>query len=123
MSAERAPRSRLRVVDGEDDAAVPLRRVLKQRRTVSGWRSLLRLAAGIGCLLLGVIGLFVPVLQGILLLAFGAALLAPDFPPARRLMVRTYRRWPRLRRRVPRGLRRLGRPSAEDCDETGRGSA
>lgn len=93
--------------------------VLQRHRKARGWRRILRVAAGVGCVLLGVIGLFVPVLQGLMLLALGAALLAPDFPPARRLVVGAYRRWPRVRRRVPRVLRRFGRSSpAEESDES-----
>jgi uncharacterized membrane protein YbaN (DUF454 family) len=51
------------------------------------WR-IIRLAAGWTLLLLGVIGLFLPVLQGILFIASGLALLSTESQWARRLLER-----------------------------------
>ena len=53
-----------------------------------------RLVLGWTCLVLGVIGLFVPVLQGILLLLLGMALLSKDSRWARRCLLRLRRRYP-----------------------------
>ena len=60
-------------------------------------------------LVLGVAGLGLPFLQGILHLLVAAMLMAPDFRPARKLSLGMYRRWPRVRRLIPKWLRRLSR--------------
>ena len=57
------------------------------------WR-IVRISAGIGLAILGVAGLFLPVLQGILLLVASVFVLSVDVPVFRRL-----RRW--LARRFP----------------------
>ena len=67
-----------------------------------------RWLAGWGFLALGVLGLFLPVLQGILFLAVGFALLAPYVPLFRRWRRWFFRRFPRLREAV-RGLKRRWR--------------
>lgn len=54
----------------------------------------LRLALGWTCLVLGVVGLFLPVLQGVLFLAIGLMVLAPEQEWARRLLDRLNRRFP-----------------------------
>ena len=50
-----------------------------------GWRGfrILRVFAGFVLLLLGVVGLFLPVLQGVLLILAGLAVLGRDLPWAR----------------------------------------
>jgi hypothetical protein len=53
-----------------------------------------KIAAGVGCLVLGVIGLFLPFLQGILFLIIGLTLLSQESELVRRTVVR-------LRRYVP----------------------
>ena len=55
----------------------------------------LRISSGVLLLLLGVAGLFLPLLQGVLLLIAGLAVLAVDVPLARNL----YRRLKSWRRR------------------------
>ena len=53
------------------------------------WRPLLRIlriAAGFALLLLGVIGLFLPVLQGVLMVLAGLAILGRDFPWSRAIV-------------------------------------
>ncbi len=82
-------------MSGADGTAAPPAR---RRRGPQGWRRAGRVVSGVLLLLLGVVGLFVPVLQGVLLLVAGVAVLAPVFPPARRVLVAVHRRWPRLRR-------------------------
>lgn len=67
----------------------------------------LALAIGWPLMLLGVVGLFVPVLQGLLFIALGAWLLAPHAPAVRRAVV-----WVRWRYRAWRIRRRTGRPPA-----------
>ena len=104
---------------GGPPAALPAERVtglLRKSRAVGRWKRIAALVSGTLLVVLGVIGLFVPVLQGVLFLALGMVLLAPVFPPARRAMVWAFRRWPRLRRAVPRRLRRRAQVT-EDSDE------
>jgi uncharacterized membrane protein YbaN (DUF454 family) len=54
------------------------------------------LASGWMFIFLGVLGLFLPILQGILFLAIGAYLLSLESPMARRVIERIRRRYPRL---------------------------
>jgi hypothetical protein len=54
----------------------------------------------------GLLGLVLPILQGILFLAIGALLLAPYVPFFRRLKVLLYRRFPKVRGSVERIKRR-----------------
>ena len=56
------------------------------------------LAAGWFFTVLGILGLFLPVLQGILFLAIGAYLLSLESPWARRVIEKARRRYPRLGR-------------------------
>jgi uncharacterized membrane protein YbaN (DUF454 family) len=56
------------------------------------WRRVALLTAGWTCIALGFAGLFLPVLQGILLLAIGLLLLSAEYHFARKWM-----RWLRLR--------------------------
>lgn len=78
-----------------------------RRRKVMG-RALRWTLVGVN-LVLGIAGLVLPGLQGILHLVIGAALLAPDIPAARRLTLRLFRKWPWVRRRLPRAIRDLTR--------------
>jgi hypothetical protein len=52
---------------------------------------------GLGCcfIVLGILGLFLPVLQGILFLCIGLMLLAHAWPPAHRLLERLRQRFPK----------------------------
>lgn len=59
-------------------------------RWVSGWTF-------IG---LGIIGLFLPILQGILFIVIGLVLLAPYVPLFRKIRIRILLRFPRLRLRL-----------------------
>lgn len=69
----------------------------------------LRLSAATVLVALGIVGLVLPVLQGVLTLLVAAALLSPDVPPARRLLLSGMRRWPEARRKLPSWVRRLMR--------------
>jgi len=64
------------------------------------WTSLLRMAFGVFFLFLGVIGLFLPVLQGLLFLVIGVALLADHIPVFARIRNAIYRRFPRVEHAV-----------------------
>ena len=66
------------------------------------WR-LVRLSAGWALLVLGIIGLFLPVLQGLVFIASGLALLSTDLPWAKKLLEH-FSRWraQRLASRRPR---------------------
>jgi uncharacterized membrane protein YbaN (DUF454 family) len=58
---------------------------------------IIRITAGWLLIVLGLIGLVVPILQGLLFLAIGAALLAPSVPIFHRASVALRRRFPALR--------------------------
>ena len=60
------------------------------------WKRFLILASGWGFVFLGVLGIFLPVLQGILFLAIGFYLLSLESPRARRMMDKLRRRYPKL---------------------------
>ncbi len=57
------------------------------------------LALGWGFVLLGIVGLVVPILQGFLFLLIGLALLSSESKTARRLLVRLRARYPGLSER------------------------
>lgn len=97
--------------DESDGRAAPLpperaHRLLHRSRAIGRWKRLGYITAGIVCLIIGVIGGPVPVFQGWIFVGLGIGFLAPVFPPARRAMVWAFRRWPRLRRAIPRRFRR-----------------
>jgi len=73
------------------------------------WTSLLRMTFGVLFLVLGVIGLFLPVLQGILFLVVGVALLADHIPVFARIRNAIYRRLPRVEHAVHRVRERCRR--------------
>jgi uncharacterized membrane protein YbaN (DUF454 family) len=58
---------------------------------------------------LGVIGVITPVMPQTFFFLVAVLLVAPDFPPARRLGTAIFRRWPKLRRLVPRRFRDEGK--------------
>lgn len=68
----------------------------------------LRVAAGVILLILGVLGLFLPVLQGLLFLIAGTLLLAVDIPFFRALLIRLQKKIPSLRKPVKRARKWLG---------------
>ncbi len=72
--------------------------------------------AGWACLLIGVIGLFLPVLQGWLFISIGAVLLAPDIALFRKLECWVERRFPMVRGALSKLRVRLGRPAASPCE-------
>lgn len=57
-------------------------------------KRVVRLVLGWTCLVLGVIGLFVPILQGVLLILLGLALLSRDSRWARRCLLKLRLRFP-----------------------------
>ena len=65
----------------------------------------LRLTLAVVFFLLGIVGLVVPLMPQLLFFAISAILVAPDFPPARRLVKWIFSRWPKLQRALPRRLR------------------
>ena len=66
-----------------------------------------RVFFGVFFLVLGVLGIFLPILQGLIFLALGLALLAPHVPFIRRLRDRMYSRYPRTERFVAAMRRRF----------------
>ena len=61
-----------------------------------GLRHWLLVGLGWGFVVLGIVGLFLPILQGILLLAIGAAILAGESARARLLLRRFGKRYPAI---------------------------
>ena len=59
-------------------------------------RRLFRMAAGWFFIVLGILGLFLPILQGFLFLAVGAFLLAPYIPVFRKIRSRLYAKYPKI---------------------------
>lgn len=51
-------------------------------------------------MVLGIAGLFLPILQGILFLAIGMALLAPYIPLFQRMKLALYRKYPKLEEKI-----------------------
>ncbi len=60
----------------------------EERQERGRWKRWIRLVTGWGLILGGVVGLFLPFLQGIALIVAGLALLSRDAPWARRCMQR-----------------------------------
>ncbi len=70
-------------------------------------KATLRLVFGWIFIVLGVAGLFLPVLQGLLFIAIGIALLAHHIPLFARIRNAAYRRFPKLQRLVRRARARI----------------
>lgn len=77
-------------------------------------RGVLRHLAGWGLLCLGGAGLFLPILQGWLLIGLGALLLAPDVPLFARLICLVEKRFPRVRGSIE-AMRRSLRQRRPPC--------
>jgi uncharacterized membrane protein YbaN (DUF454 family) len=80
-----------------------MRRFLRDRRV----KTVLRLVFGWFFIGLGILGLFLPILQGLIFLALGIALLAPHVPFFRRMRDAIYRHSPRTRAFVSRTRARV----------------
>jgi len=52
----------------------------------TGWRAIIRIITGIALLLVGVVGLILPIMPGWVFIIPGLMILADYFPPARRLL-------------------------------------
>ena len=52
----------------------------------TGWRAIVRIASGIGLLIVGIIGLILPVMPGWVFVIPGLMILADYFPPVKRLL-------------------------------------
>jgi uncharacterized protein len=79
------------------------------------------LVLGWGFIVLGVIGLFLPFLQGILSLFIGLAILSSEYAWARRLILKLRQRFPRIARTADEAsakaaswLRRISRHPSDD---------
>lgn len=62
-------------------------------------KRILRLVVGWLFMVLGVAGLFLPILQGVLFLGIGLAILAPEWPWAQRQLDRLRHRYPEMARK------------------------
>ena len=79
----------------------------KSARSLPAWKRLLLLFVGWTLLLLGVIGLVLPVLQGWLMIFTGAAVLSLVSEMAYEALRWAFQRWPRGWRRVSKLRRRM----------------
>jgi uncharacterized protein YqgC (DUF456 family) len=65
-------------------------------------KRLLRIFAGLVLIILGLVGLVVPILQGWLFLALGALILSPDIPIFARIVAWIEKRFPMVKDQVKR---------------------
>lgn len=84
-------------------------------------KRILVLIVGWGFILLGIVGLFLPVLQGVLFLLIGLIVLSSEYVWAHHLLTRLRQRFPKLSRTADRAeekarnwLRRLSRQRSPD---------
>ncbi len=98
----------------------PIPAALRHSRLRRRVNRALRWLAALVLLVVGIAGLVLPGIQGVLTLLVSVALVAPDVPAARRLVLILLRRFPALRRRLPkrvrRGIRGDRRDSGEESD-------
>lgn len=80
-----------------------LKQFLEHHRT----KQLIRMSLGWFFIVFGVLGLFLPFLQGILFLAVGVALLADHIPFFMKIKKRIYHKFPKLEKLVHREHARL----------------
>jgi len=59
-------------------------------------KRILILGAGWGCILLGIAGLFLPILQGVLFLLIGLVILSTEYIWAHRLLAKVRERFPKI---------------------------
>jgi uncharacterized membrane protein YbaN (DUF454 family) len=55
-------------------------------RPHTGWRAVFRIMSGIGLLLIGIVGLILPIMPGWIFVIPGLMILADYFPPIKRLL-------------------------------------
>ena len=73
-----------------------------RRRRMPRWK---RLCLAAGFFVLGVIGVITPVMPQTIFFLIALLLVGPDIPPLRRAGAAILRRWPKLRRLIPRRFR------------------
>jgi uncharacterized protein (TIGR02611 family) len=78
------------------------------RRTDPVWARAGRIALGFVVVVFGIIDLPLPG-PGTVFIAIGLLILAPEIPAVRRLLAGLFRRWPHVRRRVPKKHRKFSR--------------
>lgn len=76
-------------------AKLPDKQTLPARRRPR-WKRWLILAAGWFFIFLGILGIFLPILQGVLFLAIGSYMLSLESPWVRKKMLTLQRRYPKL---------------------------
>lgn len=62
----------------------------------SGWKRIAVIVTGWAFIVLGIVGLFLPVLQGVLFLIVGLVILSTEYHWARRILHRLGTRFPKL---------------------------
>lgn len=91
----RLPESERRVLRAH--AAARMHPIAPHRPRRSAWKRWSVIGAGWVFIVLGALGMFLPILQGFLFLAIGIALLAREIEWVRRRRERLYARYPTLR--------------------------
>jgi hypothetical protein len=81
----------------------------ERRRPWPVWLRATNVLLGVGCIVVGIAGVLLPVLPGTPFLVIAYLLLVPEFPWLGKPVVKALRRWPKLRRKLPPGLRRRPR--------------
>ena len=72
-------------------------------------KRLLLLLVGWFCLLLGIVGLFLPVLQGILFIVIGLTLLSSEYVWSRKLLAALNAKFPKISRAAKRAMVKANR--------------
>ena len=80
----------------------------KRKLILSKVRRTIRLIFGWLFIFLGVLGLFLPVLQGILFLVVGSLLLSPEIPLFQKIHDRLHEKFPKLREKAHRLRSKFG---------------
>ena len=70
-------------------------------------KRILLIATGWVCIVLGIAGLFLPVLQGVLFLVIGLLILSREYAWARNLLARFEQRFPKISHKAHRMARRV----------------
>lgn len=66
-----------------------------------GWRKIVRIVSGIGLILVGIVGLILPVMPGWVFIIPGLMIIADYYPPAKRLLEFIKRKFREAREAFP----------------------
>lgn len=72
----------------------------------------LRIAGGVLCLILGILGGFIPVFQGWIFVALGCLLLSADVPFFRWIVRKAGKKFPRLKQHIDEWKKKFGKKNS-----------